>query len=115
MVVVQPLSDLGGRLRDGVDDVPVDQLHLEVGEGRCLLHRCKRGDERRKLMQLNAGNAEIFDGAQGLNSVERARRHVTLSEQVALATRRSRQIDARPFRRFEAESTEAGRMRRFHA
>src|SRR5205809_888288 len=61
MVVVQPFSDLARRLRDGVDDLAIEQLHLQVGERRRFLHTGERGDERWKLAQLYAADGEILD------------------------------------------------------
>src|SRR3954470_3472776 len=115
MIVVHAFADLGCRLGDGVHDLPINEIHLEIGERRGFFDGGEAGDQGRELVELNPRDAEILDGAERLNPVQRADRYVALSEQVTLAARWPGEIDARALRRFETQPSDAGRGWGFHA
>src|SRR5690349_4652549 len=46
MIVVQSFPDLGGRLTDRIDDIAIEQLHLEVGESGSFFYSRECGDQR---------------------------------------------------------------------
>jgi len=91
---MQSFPDLARRLANCVDDVAVDELHLQVGKRRRFLHCCEGGDERWKLVQLDAADAKVLDRAKGLNPVQRPDRHIALAQQVTLPAGWSGEIDA---------------------
>ena len=115
VVVVQPVSDLARRLRNRVDDLAIDEPQLEIGQRGCFFHGGERGDQSREFTKLDARDAEVLHRAQCLDSIESAGGYISLSEQVVLPTRRSRQIDTRSLRRFETQLSETGRAWGFHA
>ena len=109
MVVMETFPDLAGRLRDGIDDLSIDESHLQIRQRGGLLHCGEGGNESRELAQLDSGDAEVLHRAQSLDAVESACGYIALAQQVVFPTRRSRQVDARSLRRFETQPSETGR------
>src|SRR5258706_13105474 len=97
-----------------MDYVAIEELQIKVGARGCLLHRRERGDERGKLTQLDAADAEVLDRTQSLNPVQCVDGNVSLAEQVALAAGRARDGDARNNGRFERKLFQPRRKMRIH-
>src|SRR2546423_12013771 len=78
MVVMQSFADLGCRLTNRIDDIAIEQLHLEVGKSGCFLYCGECGDQRSEFAQLDPRDAEVLNCAKGLYPVKRAGRYITL-------------------------------------
>src|SRR3982750_2990852 len=70
VVVMQSFADLGGCLTNRIDDITLEQFHLEVGESGRFFYSGERGDERWEVAQLDSADGEVLDRTQRLDSVE---------------------------------------------
>jgi hypothetical protein len=72
---------------DEVGDVVGEEPEVVVRERGGLLDRGQRGDERGKLSQGGAGDREVLERAQGLDSIHCLVGHLAIAKQIVLDAR----------------------------
>src|SRR5687767_12142062 len=101
-------------LRDRIEQLGTQELHLVVGESCRFLHRSKRAHEAGELAELDTRDGEILHRPQSLDPVERRCRNFALAQEVVLGPAGSVQLEAWGITRRETGLASAEGVRAFH-